>query len=207
MKLYAFLKKLVQGFIRFLFRIDVEGEENIPSEGAVLVCPNHLSNWDPIILGVVFDRQIRFMAKASLFKIPLLNVLIKTLGAFPVTRGSADPSSIKMAIKLLTDGDAVGMFPQGTRCMGKELAETEVKSGVGMVAHRSKADVLPVLIQTKKNRILPFRKVYIKIGNGIDNFDLNIKNGTRDEYTNASQYIFDRIIGLEKMNTEKDTLS
>lgn len=203
MKLYAFLKKLVQGFVRFLFRIETEGEENIPKEGAVLVCPNHLSNWDPIVLGVVFDRQIRFMAKASLFKIPLLNVLIKTLGAFPVTRGSADPSAIKTAIKLLVDGDAVGMFPQGTRYIGKEIAETEVKSGVGMVAHRSKSDVLPVLIKTKKNRILPFRKVYIKIGKCIPNSDLKIENGTRDEYTNASQYIFEKIIELNSSIAEK----
>ena len=198
MKLYAFLKKLVQGFVRFLFRIEVEGEENIPKAGAVLVCPNHISNWDPVILGVVFDRQIRFMAKASLFKVPLLNVLIKTLGAFPVSRGTADPSALKTAIKLLGDGDAVGMFPQGTRCIGVQPDITEVKSGVGMVAHRAKCDVLPVMIKTKKYRILPFRKVYIKIGECIKHSDLGINNGTRDEYTNASMYIFKRILELNK---------
>ncbi|MBE6718078.1 MAG: 1-acyl-sn-glycerol-3-phosphate acyltransferase [Ruminococcaceae bacterium] len=206
MKLYAFLKKLVQGFIKFLFRIEVQGEENIPKEGAVLVCPNHISNWDPIVLGVVFDRQIRFMAKASLFKIPLLNALIRTLGAFPVKRGAADPSAIKTAIKLLGEGDAVGMFPQGTRYIGTEPGNTEVKSGVGMVAHRANVDVLPVQIKTKNYRILPFRKVYIKIGDCIPNSELGIENGTRDEYTNASRYIFGKILDLATENSEEETL-
>lgn len=196
MKLYAFLKKILKSFFMGLFRVEFVGEENIPENGSLLVCPNHLSNWDPIILAAACDRQVRFMAKASLFKIPLLNVLIKTLGVFPVRRGEADPTAIKTAINHLKNGDAVGIFPQGKRYIGTEPKNTEVKSGVGMIAYRSKADVLPVAIVTDKYRILPFRKVKISVGKVIPNAELGIENGTQSEYTAASEYIFSKIKDL-----------
>ncbi len=196
MKTYAFFKRLLKGLFIGLFRIEVKGEENIPQNGALLVCPNHISNWDPIILAAVSDRQIRFMAKASIFKIPLLNVLIKALGVFPVHRGSADPTALKTAINHLKNGDAVGMFPQGTRCIGKEPKNTEIKSGVGMIAYRSKADVIPVLIKTKGYKIMPFRKVYINFGEVIRYEELGLEQGTQAEYTAAAEKIFDRVLEL-----------
>lgn len=196
MKLYAFLKKMLKGFFVGLFRVEFEGQENIPNDRPLLVCPNHLSNWDPIILAAVCDRQIRFMAKSSLFKIPLLNTLLKTLGVFPVHRGEADPTALKTAIKYLKDGDAVGVFPQGKRYMHKEPKDTPIKSGVGMIAYRSKADVLPVSIKTKGYKILPFRKVYIKAGKVIPFAELGIENGSQAEYTKATEIVFSRILEL-----------
>lgn len=196
MKLYAFFKKILKYVFWALFRLEVEGRENIPNDNALLVASNHISNWDPIILAVASDRQIRFMAKASLFKIPILCSLIKALGAFPVHRGEADPSSLKHAISHLKNGDAVGIFPQGKRCMKTEPKDTEVKAGVGMIAYRSKADVLPVSIKTVKYKIMPFRRVYIKFGKVIPNADLKIESGTQQEYKNASNYIFEKILEL-----------
>ncbi len=196
MKLYAFLKKTLRWFFIGLFRVEIKGQENIPAENPLLVCPNHLSNWDPIILAAVCDRQFRFMAKASLFKIPLLNTLIKTLGVFPVRRGEADPTAIKTAISHLKNGDAVGIFPQGKRYIGIEPKNTGVKSGVGMIAYRSKADVLPVSIKTKGYRILPFRRVYINVGKVIKYEELGMINGTQAEYTKAAEYIFENITKL-----------
>ncbi len=195
MKFYSFIRKILKNFFIVLFRVEVNGIEKIP-EGALIVCPNHISNWDPIILGAVMDRQVRFMAKASLFKIPMLNLLIKTLGAFPVHRGAADPAAIKTAISHLKNGDAVGVFPQGKRYIGTEPDATEFKSGVGMIAYRSGADVLPVSVKSKNYRIIPFRKVYINIGDVIPNKELGIENGTRSEYENASEYIFKKILEL-----------
>lgn len=196
MKVYAFLRKLLKNFFIGLFRVEVKGAEKIPAEGALLVCPNHISNWDPVILGAVMDRQVRFMAKSSLFKIPLVNLLIKTLGAFPVHRGAADPTALKTAIGHLKNGDAVGVFPQGTRYIGVEPKTSEVKNGVGMIAYRSKADVLPVSIKTKNYRMVPFRKVYITVGDVIPNEDLKIEKGTQTEYTEASEYVFGKILEL-----------
>ncbi|MBR5313949.1 MAG: 1-acyl-sn-glycerol-3-phosphate acyltransferase [Clostridia bacterium] len=196
MKVYAVLKKILKGLFMGLFRVDFQGAENIPAEGPLLVCPNHLSNWDPIILGAACDRQIRFMAKASLFKIPLLNVLIKTLGAFPIQRGMADPGALKTAIKHLKDGDAVGVFPQGKRYMNVEPKDTGVKPGIGMIAYRSKADVLPISIVTEKYKIMPFRKVYIRVGKVIPYADLKLENGTQEEYSVASEYVFKKVLEL-----------
>ncbi len=198
MKLYAFLRKILKNLFMGMFRVKVEGAEKIPADRPLIVCPNHLSNWDPIILGAAFDRQIRFMAKSSLFKIPLLSTLIKALGAFPVKRGAADPSALKTAIGHLKNGDAVGMFLQGTRYPKKHPKDTPVKSGVGMVAYRSGADVLPVAIKTKKYKILPFRKVFITVGDVIPNGELNIVSGTQAEYTAASEYIFEKVLALHE---------
>lgn len=200
MKTYTVLKKLLEKFFIWLFRVETEGMENIPKEGGVLLCPNHLSNWDPIIIGAVSKRQIRFMAKSSLFKIPLLNSLIKALGAFPVHRGSADPSALKKAIGYLKDGDAVGLFPQGTRMMGKEPDMTGVKSGVGMISFRAKADVVPVYIKTKDYRIKLFRKVYLKFGKVIPYEELGFDKGNQEEYTAAAEKIFTKVLELKDQN-------
>ena len=196
MKLYAFLRKILRWLFIGMFRIEVKGMENIPKEGALIVCPNHISNWDPILLGAVMDRQVRFMAKSSLFKIPLLSSLIKALGAFPVKRGTADTAALKTAIGHLKNGDAVGVFPQGTRCAGKDPKDTEVKNGVGMIAYRSKADVLPVSIKTKKYKMLIFRKVYITVGEVIPYEDLGFETGAQAEYTKASEYAFGKVLEL-----------
>ena len=196
MKTYAFFKRLLKGFFIWLFKVEVKGGENIPKDNALLVCPNHISNWDPIIIAEVSDRQIRFMAKASLFKIPLLNILIKALGVFPVHRGSADPTALKNAIGYLKKGDAVGMFPQGTRHIGEEPKGTEIKSGAGMIAYRAKADVLPVSIKTKGYRIMPFRKVCITFGEVIPYEDLGFDKGNQAEYTKAAELIFDKVLEL-----------
>lgn len=196
MKLYAFLKMIFKRLFTFVFRIEVTGSENIPEEGALLVCPNHISNWDPVLLAAVIDRQIRFMAKESLFKIPAFGWFLKTLGVFPVKRGEADPSAIKTAIKHLRDGNAVGIFPQGKRYIGIEPAESEVKQGVGMISYRTQSDILPIAIKTKKHRILPFRKVYINIGEVIPFEKLGFEKGNQEEYKKASELVFMRILDL-----------
>jgi len=122
--------------------------------------------------------------------------LIKALGAFPVKRGAADIAAMKTAIGHLKNGDAVGVFPQGTRCFGKDPKDTEVKNGVGMIACRSKADVLPVAIKTKKYKMLIFRKVYITIGEVIPFEDLGFENGNQEEYSKASEYAFGKVLEL-----------
>ncbi len=196
MKFYTFCKKFLNGFFAALFKIEVKGKENVPNGVPLLVCANHISNWDPIMLAVAFDRQIRFMAKKELFKIPLLCSLIKLFGAFPVNRGSADPTAIKTAIKLLNEGECVGLFPQGKRFPKLDPKTTEIKNGAGMILYRSHSDVLPVSIKTKNYKILPFRKVCITIGKPIAFDKFSFEHGTHTEYTKASEFIFERITEL-----------
>lgn len=88
-------------FRRVFFRITVEGAENEPTDGPVLLCANHISDADPILLSAVTRRLARFMAKQELFSVPVLNTVIRSFGAFPVHRGQADPASLKHCLSLL----------------------------------------------------------------------------------------------------------
>lgn len=196
MKFYNFVYKYLGPFFRWLFRLEVVGSENEPQSGGFLACPNHISNWDVIILAVSLHRPVHFFAKAELFKVPLLKQLVSSLGAFPASRGTADIGALKKTINLLAEGNIVGFYPQGTRHPGVDPRNTEVKHGVAMITHRSGAPVLPIYIGTKNNKILPFRKVKVTIGKLITADELATEKGGRDEYERASKYVFSKITSL-----------
>jgi 1-acyl-sn-glycerol-3-phosphate acyltransferase len=110
MNFYKFAKTITNRFFRIFFRVKVIGSENEPTEGPFLVCSNHLSNNDVLLLGTSFHHQVRFFAKKELFAVPILKQLITSLGAFPVDRqnAAASFSSIKNAVSLLKGGEVVG---------------------------------------------------------------------------------------------------
>lgn len=198
MKVYAGLYRCLSGFFRRVFRVEAVGLENEPSEGGFIVAPNHLSLFDVIIVAASLKHQVHYMAKAELFKIPLFNRLITTLGAFPVDRGGADVGAIRKCISYLQEGNVVGIYPQGHRQKGIDPAETEPKSGIAMVAKRANVKVLPICIQTKGYRVRPFRKVYLTVGSPITPEELNFDGTNREVYDKASKYIFDRILSLKR---------
>ncbi|HSL93432.1 MAG TPA: lysophospholipid acyltransferase family protein [Bacillota bacterium] len=140
--MYSFLLAVVGFVFRLIFRIDAKGSENIPAEGPLLVCSNHIHNFDPVIIAMQSRRQIRFMAKAEAFEWPVLGYLVKAVGAFPVKRGGADISAIRTSLKYLKEGAAVGIFPEGTRSKTGELGEAH--QGVMMLADSAKAIMVPV---------------------------------------------------------------
>ena len=86
-KLYRVVVTIIRPFVRILYRLKVIGLENIPEKNGVIICPNHTSNADPVVLAVSLKRQVYFMAKAELFKNKILRKLFKMVGAFPVERG------------------------------------------------------------------------------------------------------------------------
>jgi len=118
------------------------GESNIPKGGPVLIAPLHISHLDPPAVACGMRRRLRFMAKDELFNHPLFGKLIASLGAFPVKRGETDTESIRKAISLLEEGEAVLIFPEGTR--GDGITIQEMSRGVAMLAKRTKAPVVPV---------------------------------------------------------------
>ncbi|MFO7294462.1 MAG: lysophospholipid acyltransferase family protein [Clostridia bacterium] len=162
---YKFARAIVRPIMFLLFRIRVEGLENFPMEGKTIVYANHISWLDPVIIGCVLPRQVFFMAKAELFKIPLLRTVIRYLGAFPVNRGSADLSAIKHSLQVLNEGKVFGIFPEGTR--NKTGFLQSFSHGIASIAHKSRAKVLPVAI-VGQYRL--FRPMTIKIGKPL-NFD------------------------------------
>ncbi len=192
-KLYAWLYKYFRPIVNWFYNIHVEGSENEPAEGGLLVCANHISDSDVVVLGASLKRQLRYLAKIELFKIPLLKQLITALGAFPIKRGGGDVAAIKTTLKLLSNGEAVAYYPQGTRHVGVDPRTTPVRHGIAMVASRAKVPILPVCIQTKKFRIVPFRRIDVRIGKPIYPDELALTATTSDEYKRASEYVFGKI--------------
>ena len=101
--LYNFIKYLLGVIIFFLVKVEVKNLDKLPQEGPVLLACNHLSIWDPIMLGVYLPRKLHFMAKEELFKIFLVGNVIRRIGTFPVKRGAADRNAIREAIRVLKE--------------------------------------------------------------------------------------------------------
>jgi 1-acyl-sn-glycerol-3-phosphate acyltransferase len=139
---YRVCAGLVSGLAKVLFRPSVTGAENIPLEGPVIIAPIHRSNVDFALTLFISKRKVFFMAKDSLFKVPLLGPLITHLGAFPINRGSADRESMAHSEAVLRQGHALVLFPEGTRKEGRQVAP--LHDGAMFVAARTGAKVVPV---------------------------------------------------------------
>ncbi|MBA3415609.1 MAG: 1-acyl-sn-glycerol-3-phosphate acyltransferase [Chloroflexia bacterium] len=122
----------------------VEGVQHVPASGPVIVVANHLHNADPVLLAIAFPRPLYVMAKRELFAQRWLAAVLKVAGAFPVDRGKADRYAIRYAEAALSQGQAVAMFPEGTRSVSGRLGAGQ--AGVGLIALRSGAPLLPAAI-------------------------------------------------------------
>jgi 1-acyl-sn-glycerol-3-phosphate acyltransferase len=156
--IYSFAKFLF--FLYFIFsrRVKIEGRENIPKTGPVLLYANHPSAWDMFLIAVFTKRKVHYMAKAELFKNPILRFLLKSVGAFPVSRGKGDVGSVKTVFKLLEQGKIVGIFPEGTRTEKKNPKKRT--AGAAMMALHSKAPILPVGVEWNKKIFSKVRVVF-----------------------------------------------
>jgi 1-acyl-sn-glycerol-3-phosphate acyltransferase len=159
--LYRFSRLIVRFIYRFFFRLEARGLSNIPAAGPVILCCNHQSLQDPFTLGALVPRKVHYMAKAELFRIPLVGPLIRGWGAFPVKRGGVSKEAIRTAIELLQSGNVMGIFPEGTRNESLGAA----KRGAVTIALRSGAAVVPVAL-VGKYRI--FRKMTAVYGAPLD---------------------------------------
>lgn len=181
--LYRVLRVIARGLFFVLYRLKAIGLENIPSEGPVILCSNHISNIDPPLLGTPLDREIHYMAKAELFRVPGLRWLITKLGAFPVKRGGVSKESIRLALQLLQEGKMLGIFPEGTR------GNTGIgKKGAASLALKSNATVIPVAII---GNYVPFRRMTIVFGRPIDLGPF--AEGSSEKLEQATELIMDNI--------------
>ena len=158
--LYGFFRAMFRGYFKVFHRWQVSGAGNIPQEGAVIIAANHISNLDPPLVGSGCERKVNFMAKAELFKIPVLGWLIRDFGAFPVRRGAGDRAALRTVFKLLEDGQVLGLFPEGTRSKSGETEEGQ--SGAATFALRAKATVVPAAIIGPVGLFKPLKLIYGK---------------------------------------------
>lgn len=201
MSFFRFIYKVFGGPFRLLFRVKAEGTEHIP-EGGFILAANHTAIPDVIVITCAARRQVRYMAKAELFRIPVLRRLFRGLGAYPVNRGGADVKSLKYTVSLLESGQTVGIFPQGTRRPRVDPRTTEIKGGVGFIAYHTGADVLPVFLDSKKMKTKPFSRNRVIFGELIKNSELGFEKGGAKEYDRAAKTVFDRVCAL-KYGTEE----
>lgn len=195
-KFYSRVYKLLSGLIRRVYRVRIVGADNEPERGPFIVCANHISNHDAVILAACLKNQVRYLAKAELFKVPVLNRIIRAFGAYPLKRGESDVGAIKKTIKLLEGGEVVGFFPQGHRYPGVHPKTTSAQPGVGLVTAKAEATVLPVAIIAKKFRMHLFRKTTIVIGTPIPFSEYPSLENNKNDYEVISGKIFGEICSL-----------
>ena len=156
---------LIHPAVLIYFRVRRLGREHVP-DGGVILASNHRSFLDPFVIGICIRRPIYFVAKRELFRNPLVGWFLNCMGAFPVRRGQSDEESVKTARQLLADGQAVVVFPEGTRIVNGSLGRP--KRGVGRLALQSGAPVVPVAVTGSEHardgwRIKPVR-VHVRCG-------------------------------------------
>lgn len=193
---YMRLYKVAARFIRFCLRIRIIGKENVPKEGGYVVCANHISLIDVFTLGASFPRQLHYLGKKELFRVPILAPIIRALGAIPLDRGGSDVGAIKTSIAVAKRGDLISVFPQGHRHKGKNPADTDIKNGVGLIAYRAGVGMIPVCIKIKRQKYCLFRRIEVIIGKPLSREELGFDKGGNEEYTNASRIVFGKICEL-----------
>lgn len=164
--IYTIVKTLFKILFTIGLRLRIEGEENIPKTGPLVIACNHLSLLDPPVLGTAATRKVHFMAKEELF-VPILGDIYKVLGAFPVRRGGADRAAIKHGIDILEDKQVLAIFPEGTRSRTGKLGKAQ--PGALMMASKARAAIVPACIigtdYKRQGRIWP--KVTVRFGKPI----------------------------------------
>ena len=151
---------------RILHPTSVEGMEHLPKSG-VLLCPNHSSNWDPLLVALRLpkDYRLHIMAKEDLFKNKILAWMLRCLGAFPVSRGNSDVQSVKTAMQAIKSGDNLLIFPEGTVIRDGigyiDGLPAHAKGGVAVIGVRTGATLVPVFVDGKKR---PFHRSRIIFG-------------------------------------------
>lgn len=166
---YEFWKNFVWLILRILIRFRYEGREHEPRRGPFIVAANHASFLDPPLVAAGLRHQSEHMAKADLFEVPILGAWLRSIGSFPVRRGSADRRAIRHALGVLEQGGVLLIFPEGTRSPDGRLLDPE--AGAAMIALRSGAPVIPAAVINshrvmRKGRKLPspFGRVTIRYG-------------------------------------------
>ncbi len=146
---------------KVFFPIRVFGRENLPINQAYILASNHVSNLDPVIVGLASGRAVSFMAKDSLFKNFIFGSVLKQLNAFPVLRGKPDIRAIRESLKRLQRGCPLVLFPEGTRKKNEQSASLEASfAGVALLAGRASVPVVPVYIQGSGDVLPPGQKFF-----------------------------------------------
>jgi len=185
-------------FLRIMFRPRYLGREKIPSDGPLIIAANHLSHIDPAFIMTATKRPVSYMSKKEHFDGAIRRLVFKQVGVIPVDRDAGGADALKDAIKILEEGGAIGIFPEGTRSRDGDMGKG--KTGVARLAAMSGAAVVPVAIRqtddvwpVSKRAPRPWRKFYYKFG---DPIYFDYKEETQDNFREFTDKIMSKISEL-----------
>lgn len=198
--LYEVVRLTADWYFSTFYDYTQSGLENVPTEGPVIFAANHVSHYDPPAIGACLNRQINYFARDTLFK-GLFGEGLKAIGTIPVTRDSADVGSLKAIFRALKADGMIAIYPEGTRSLDGQLQEP--KPGVGMIACKSKATVIPTrLFGTYevfgRNNKLPSLggRIHITYDKPMTTEELDPGKKHPERYLEASRRIMARIAKL-----------
>ncbi|MFW6280976.1 MAG: lysophospholipid acyltransferase family protein [Halanaerobium sp.] len=186
--IYHFISRTLYLIFKIFYKIKVTGRDNLPKSGGVIVMSNHISGYDPPLLAAVFKRPLRFMAKKELFEKPIMRFVLYLADAFPVDRDKRDIKAVKKALKVLKDGQVLGLFPEGTR--RPEGKPGQLRPGSVMLAVKSGVPILPVGIKNVKSE----GRITVNIGEKFSMEKFSKKKLTKKERKEAAEYIKEKIV-------------
>lgn len=182
-------------FYKFIYRIKKVNEKNIPKEGAYIICANHVNMLDALAVVCGCKRKVRFICKASMFKVKALGWALKLSDTIPINRDKNDIESMKRSIKALKNGEVLGVFPEGTR-KGMEK-NVKAKSGAAFFSLKTGTPVIPLGIQ---GSFKPFTKVKLVFGEPLDFSEYYGKEKDKEALEKVTDIIMNNIIMLTKQD-------
>ena len=197
-KTYEKLRPVGKSLISKLYKVEYVGVENIPENGGFILASNQIDALDPVFIGLGMEkRQLHFMGKKELFENPIVKKFLTKLNGFPIVRGSADSDALNYAIRVVKEGNILGIFPEGTR--SKDYKPARAKSGVAMIAHEAKAPVLPVSVYNS-DEMKKKSKITVRFGELIPYENLGMsEEATREETKACAKMIMSEIVKLWEM--------
>ena len=178
--LYESAKFLVKCYYKLRFKITVIGEDRVPSSGPVMLVSNHISDFDPPLIGLALERQLSFFAKSELFELPVIGKIFPVLNAIPVSRGKSDRAALKTSINALKEDRCLLIFPEGSRNKEDVKKLQPLQQGASFIASKSEAPIVPVIIKGEYNRK---KGVTIVFGKPIDTKEFLEAGNTRKDLT------------------------
>ncbi len=176
--------------VKFFLGFKVSGQENIPKKGGFIIASNHCSFLDPPTVGAGCPRRLNYMAKAGLFKIPVIADILRNVSAFPVKRESADRTAIREALRRLGRGEGLVLFPEGTRQPEGALGQAE--PGIGFLAVKAEVPVIPAYLKGT-GKALPKGAKFLRKSKVTLVFGKQIIVERRMPYQEVSNVIMDEI--------------
>lgn len=197
MDCYSISRSLFRVLFKILFRWEIHGSEHLQTKGGCLVCSNHASFLDPPLVGSPWPRPLHYFARESLFRFPFLRWWMEKCNAMSVRRDEVDLTALRKAIRLVESGEALVVFPEGTRTLDGNLQSA--KNGAGLMAYKTKARIVPTYIDGSfrawpKGRKWPrLTKIRVYYGEPFVPTELYGKPGSAETYQEITNLIMTKI--------------